>query len=317
VEETTATYTDAVHLSGVIQGLFAKHGVLLNATNPFADIRLEDGSRVHAVLPPVTDQPTLVIRKFFKTPMTMAKLIEFNAISPAMCDFLGFCVKGLRTILVAGGTGSGKTTVTHILAAEFIPDDERIIVMSDEIRLSKKHVVHLIPQLANGENGHAVTMRDLIQNAVKMRPERLVCSEINGIEAADLLNAINTGHDGSLFNVHATSPRDALTRLETMLTLANPSLSLLALREQMAAAISVVVYVQRLPSGQRKVMSISEVTGLERDVVQLQDIFVFEQTGIVEGKAQGTFKATGYLPKFLGELAAMGIHIPGELFVKA
>jgi pilus assembly protein CpaF len=258
----------------------------------------------------------LTIRKFAKDPLTVDKLIEFGTLTAEMAEFLRACVEGKLNIVVAGGTGSGKTTTLNVLSS-FIPDDERIVTVEDaaELQLRQEHVVTLETRPPNIEGKGAITMRDLVRNSLRMRPDRIVVGEVRSGEALDMLQAMNTGHDGSLTTGHANSPRDTLSRLETMVMMAGMELPVRAIREQIASAIDLIVQQARLRDGSRRITHLTEVQGMEGDVITLQDIFVFEQSGKDEtGRIVGRFKPTGIRPKFLEKLAANGVAVPGEIF---
>jgi pilus assembly protein CpaF len=281
------------------------------------DARLADGSRVNIIIPPLAlTGPTITIRKFSKTPLTVADLIKFNSVSPKMMSFLEACVKGRLNIIVSGGTGSGKTTLLSVLSS-YIPDNERIVTIEDaaELQLRQDHVVTLESRPANIEGAGAVTIRDLVRNSLRMRPNRIVVGEVRGGESLDMLQAMNTGHDGSLTTVHANSPRDMLSRLETMVLMAGMDLPLKAIREQVAAAIDVIVQQSRFRDGTRKITHITEVVGMEGDTMVTQDIYKFQQVGAgPQGKIIGRFQATGIVPRFHDRLKSSGIHLPEDIF---
>jgi pilus assembly protein CpaF len=282
------------------------------------DARLEDGSRVNAIIPPLAiDGPSLTIRKFSKIPLTVADLIRFGTFTPQMAQFFEAAVQARQNVLISGGTGSGKTTFLNVLSG-YIPSDERIVTIEDsaELQLSQEHVVRLETRPPNIEGEGAVSIRDLVRNSLRMRPDRIVVGECRGGEALDMLQAMNTGHDGSLTTVHANTPRDALARLETMSLMAGLDLPSRAIREQIASAINLVFQQTRLADGSRRVTHVTEVTGREGDVFTLADIFLFKQTGISpEGKVQGQFVPTGLIPSFVETLQRRGIKVPREIFL--
>jgi pilus assembly protein CpaF len=280
------------------------------------DARLADGSRVNAIIPPLSlVGPVITIRKFSATPFTVEDLVRFGTATPEMFEFLEACVKARLNIFVSGGTGSGKTTMLNILSS-FIPDDERIVTIEDaaELQLRQEHVVTLEARPPNIEGKGAIPIRELVRNALRMRPDRIVVGECRSAEALDMLQAMNTGHDGSMSTGHANSPRDMLSRLETMVLMAGMDLPLRAIREQIASAVDLIVHQNRLKDGSRKIVNITEVQGMEGDVIVMQDIFVFEQTGVVEGKIQGKLRPTGIRPKFVEKFETTGIHLPPNVF---
>jgi pilus assembly protein CpaF len=280
------------------------------------DARLADGSRVNAIIPPLSlVGPVVTIRKFSATPFTVEDLVRFGTATPEMFEFLEACVKARLNIFVSGGTGSGKTTMLNILSS-FIPDDERIVTIEDaaELQLRQEHVVTLEARPPNIEGKGAIPIRELVRNALRMRPDRIVVGECRSAEALDMLQAMNTGHDGSMSTGHANSPRDMLSRLETMVLMAGMDLPLRAIREQIASAVDLIVHQNRLKDGSRKIVNITEVQGMEGDVIVMQDIFVFEQTGVVEGKIQGKLRPTGIRPKFVEKFETTGIHLPPNVF---
>lgn len=282
------------------------------------DARLPDGSRVNAIIPPLAiDGPSITIRKFARDPFMIDDLIRFGTLTPEMAELLKACVQARLNILVSGSTGSGKTTTLNVLSS-FIPPDERIVTIEDaaELQLRQDHVVRLETRPPNLEGKGEISIRQLVRNALRMRPDRIVVGEVRGGEALDMLQAMNTGHDGSLTTVHANSPRDALSRLETMVLMAGMELPVRAIREQIASALDLIVHQARLRDGTRKILYITEVQGLEGDVIVLQDVFRYFQTGVEDGRVQGEFRATGVRPRFSERLAAAGIVLPGELFAR-
>ncbi len=314
---TDIKFRDDAHVMHIIEKIVAPLGRRIDESSPLVDARLPDGSRVNAIIPPLALKgPCLTIRKFAKDPLTVENLIEFGSLTAEMADFLKACVEGRLNIVVSGGTGSGKTTTLNILSS-FIPADERIVTIEDaaEIQLRQEHVVTLETRPPNIEGKGAVTMRDLVRNSLRMRPDRIVVGEVRSGEALDMLQAMNTGHDGSMTTGHANGPRDILSRLETMVMMAGMELPIRAIREQIASAVDVILQQSRLQDGSRKITHVTEVQGMEGDVVILQDVFVFEQAGKDEnGKITGRFKPTGIRPKFLEKLASNGIVIPNEVF---
>jgi pilus assembly protein CpaF len=280
------------------------------------DARLPDGSRVNAIIPPLAlNGPTLTIRKFEKDPLTIDDLISFGSMSPETAEFLKACVKARLNCVVSGGTGSGKTTLLNVLSS-FIPEDERIITVENaaELQLRQEHVVTLESRPPNIEGKGEVTIQDLVINTLRMRPDRIVVGECRGGEALDMLQAMNTGHDGSLTTAHANTPRDTLSRLETMCLMAGMDLPVRAIREQVAAAVDVIVQQQRLRDGSRKIINITEIQGMEGDVIVMSDIFAFEQQGMENGKIIGRLKATGIRPKFYDRIESAGINLPPNIF---
>jgi len=316
LELTNVTFQNDEHVMKIIQRIIAPLGRRVDESSPMVDARLADGSRVNAIIPPLSlVGPIITIRKFAATPFTVEDLIRFGTATPEMFEFLEACVKARLNIFVSGGTGSGKTTMLNILSS-FIPDDERIITIEDaaELQLRQEHVVTLESRPANIEGKGAIPIRELVRNALRMRPDRIVVGECRGAEALDMLQAMNTGHDGSMSTGHANSPRDMLARLETMVLMAGMDLPLRAIREQIASAVDLIVHQNRLKDGSRKIVNITEVQGMEGDVVVMQDIFVFEQTAVVEGKIQGRLRPTGIRPKFVEKFDASGIHLPPNVF---
>ena len=317
VQLTDVQFRDNEHVMNIIEKIVSPLGRRIDESSPMVDARLKDGSRVNAIIPPLAlNGPTVTIRKFFKDPLTIKDLIKFGTLSNEMAIFVDACVKARLNIFISGGTGSGKTTTLNVLSS-FIPNDERIITIEDaaELQLSQEHVVSLESRPPNIEGKGAVTIRDLVRNSLRMRPERIVIGEVRGGEALDMLQAMNTGHDGSLATGHANTPRDMIARLETMVLMAGVELPLKAIRQQIVGAIDVIVQQARLKDGSRKIVNITEVQGLEEDVVVLQDIFTFQQKGIDDnGKIIGKLVSTGIRPKFYDRLEASGINIPASVF---
>jgi pilus assembly protein CpaF len=316
IEGVNASFESDEHLLRIIDRIVAPLGRRIDESSPYVDARLPDGSRVNAIIPPLSlIGPVLTIRKFSKIPLTIENLIDFGTITPEAMEFLKACVISRLNIIVSGGTGSGKTTFLNILSG-FIPDDERIITVENaaELQLRQEHVVTLESRPPNIEGKGEVTIRDLVINCLRMRPDRIVVGECRGGEALDMLQAMNTGHDGSLTTAHSNSPRDTLARLETMCLMAGMDLPLRAIREQVASAVDLIVHQERMRDGSRKVVNITEVQGMEGDVIVMSDIFVFEQTGIEAGKVIGRLRPTGIRPKFIERIEASNIHLPPSTF---
>jgi pilus assembly protein CpaF len=314
---TEKQFTSNDQVLAVIRRILAPIGRRVDESSPMVDARLADGSRVNAIIPPLClTGPTITIRKFARTPYTCVDLIRFGSITQAMADFLKLAVHNRRNILISGGTGSGKTTFLNILSG-FIPHTERIVTIEDaaELRLAQDHVVSLESKPASIEGKGEIPIRKLVINALRMRPDRIVVGECRGGEALDMLQAMNTGHDGSMTTLHANSPRDALSRLETLVLMAGLDLPTRAIREQMASAINVIVQGARLPDGTRKITNISEITGMEGETITMQSIFEFTQTGFDDkGRVVGALHATGAVPKFVHELRQRGIEVDMGLF---
>lgn len=317
LELTEVTFRDDDHLSHVLEKIVAPLGRRIDESSPMVDARLPDGSRVNGIIPPLAlNGPTITIRKFSKDPLTIDDLISFGTLTQEMADFIEACVKVRLNIVVSGGTGSGKTTLLNVLSS-FIPTDERIVTIEDaaELQLRQDHVVSLESRPPNIEGKGAISIRDLVRNSLRMRPDRVVIGEVRGGEALDMLQAMNTGHDGSLTTGHANSPRDMLSRLETMVLMAGMELPVRAIREQIAAAIDLIIQQARLKDGSRKITKITEVQGMEGDIITLQDIFVFEQRGFDEqGRIVGNLRPTGIRPKFMERFSSAGIEVPPDLF---
>jgi pilus assembly protein CpaF len=317
LEKVSASFQDDKHLMRVIDRIVSAVGRRVDDSSPMVDARLSDGSRVNAIIPPLAvDGPLLSIRRFPKERLKAEDLIGYRALTRPMLDFLGHCVKARLNCLISGGTGAGKTTLLNIMSS-FISDKERTATIEDaaELQLHQEHVVRLETRPPNVEGKGAIRQRQLVINALRMRPDRIVVGEVRGEEALDMLQAMNTGHDGSLTTVHANTPRDALSRIETMIAMGNISLPEKAMRAQIASAIQVIVQQTRMSDGSRKVTAISEITGMEGDVITMQDIFVFEKMGVTQdGKVMGRFRATGVRPKCAERLRAAGIHLPPDMF---
>ncbi len=315
---TPYTFVDEDHLRRVIERIVARVGRRIDESSPLVDARLRDGSRVNAVIPPLAVRgSSLTIRKFSETPFTAEDLIGFGSMSRPMADFLRNCVEAKLNMLVSGGTGTGKTTLLNVLSS-FIPANERIVTVEDavELKLQQEHVVTLESRPAGIEGTGEVTIRDLVRNSLRMRPDRIVVGECRGGEALDMLQAMNTGHDGSISTIHANSPRDAVARLETLVLMAGMDLPLRAIREQTASAIDVIVQIQRLRDGTRRVTHVTEVQGMEGDTVVLQDAFVFDHSlGFDEhGKSKGIARATGLRPRFLRKFDDLGVNYDLSIF---
>ena len=316
IEMANVTFQNDDHVMRIIDRIISPIGRRVDESSPMVDARLVDGSRVNAVIPPISlVGPIITIRKFAASPLTVEDLIRFGTSTPEMFDFLKACVEARLNIFVSGGTGSGKTTMLNILSS-FIPNDERIVTIEDaaELQLRQEHVVTLEARPANIEGKGAIPIRELVRNSLRMRPDRIIVGEVRSGEALDMLQAMNTGHDGSMSTGHANTPRDMLSRLETMVLMAGVDLPLRAIREQISSAVDLIVHQNRLKDGTRKITNITEVQGMEGEVIVMQDVFVFEQTGIVEGKIQGRLKPTGIRPKFSEKFEIMGIHLPPGLF---
>jgi pilus assembly protein CpaF len=317
LEVTNVAFKDDEHLMRVIERIVSSVGRRIDESSPMVDARLRDGSRVNAIIPPLSiDGPVLSIRRFGAEPLRMNSLIENKALTRDIADMLQMCVTARLNVLISGGTGAGKTTLLNALSA-YIPEDERIVTIEDsaELQLQQPHVVRLETRPPNIEGKGEVTQRDLVRNALRMRPDRIVIGEVRGGEAIDMLQAMNTGHDGSLTTVHANTPRDALARLETMIQMTGMRLSDRAMRQQVAAAINLVVQVARLSDGTRRLTAISEITGMEGETITMQEIFQFERTGIdAQGQVIGRFRPTGIRPRFAERLKACGMQLPRVFF---
>ncbi len=317
LERVAASFQDDRHLLRVIDRIVSNVGRRIDDSSPMVDARLADGSRVNAIIPPLAvDGPLLSIRRFPTERLKADDLVTLRALTQPMLDFLSHCVKARLNCLISGGTGAGKTTLLNVLSS-FISDRERIVTIEDaaELQLHQLHVARLETRPANVEGKGAVRQRQLVVNALRMRPDRIVVGEVRGEEALDMLQAMNTGHDGSLTTVHANSARDALARIETMIAMGATNLPERAMRQQIASAIQIVVQQSRMSDGTRKITSISEITGMEGEIVTMQEIFLFERTGITqEGKVLGRFRATGVRPKICERLRASGVNLPAEMF---
>src|SRR3954469_192310 len=317
IERVTATFQDDKHLMRVIDRIVSGVGRRVDDSSPMVDARLQDGSRVNAIIPPLAvDGPLLSIRRFPSERLKADDLVTLKALTRPMLDFLSHCVRARLNCLISGGTGAGKTTLLNVLSS-YIGDKERIVTIEDaaELQLHQDHVARLETRPPNVEGKGAIRQRQLVINALRMRPDRIVIGEVRGEEALDMLQAMNTGHDGSLTTVHANTPRDALSRIETMIAMGATNLPERAMRQQISSAIQLVVQQTRLSDGSRKITSISEITGMEGDVITMQEIFLFEKMGITQdGKVVGRFRATGVRPKCCERLKASGIHLPADMF---
>ena len=310
------TFENNDHVMRIIDRIVAPLGRRIDESSPYVDARLQDGSRVNAVIPPISlVGPTLTIRKFSKNPITVEQLIQFGSISAEAVQFVKACVEARLNILISGGTGSGKTTLLNVMSG-FIPGDERIITIENaaELQLRQEHVVTLESRPPNIEGRGEITIRDLVINSLRMRPERIIVGECRGGETLDMLQAMNTGHDGSMTTAHANSPRDAIARVETMCLMAGMDLPVRAIREQVSSAIDLICQQERMRDGTRKVVSVTELSGMEGDVITMTDIFVFEQTGMDNGKIVGRLRPTGLRPKFMDKIETAGINLPPSIF---
>ena len=315
-----ARFSSDAHLRRTIDKIVGRVGRRVDEASPLVDARLPDGSRVNAVIPPIAlDGSLLTIRKFATDPFTDKDLIAFGTFTPQVRDFLSACVRGRRNIVISGGTGSGKTTLLNVVSS-FIPDDERIVTIEDaaELQLHQDHVLRLESRPANIEGRGSIPIRELVKNSLRMRPDRIVVGECRDGAALDMLQAMNTGHDGSLTTVHANTPRDSLSRLETMVLMAGIDLPIRAIREQVAGAVDMVIQQARLKDGSRRVTAISEVVGMESDVITMQDLFTFDYSAgrDEQGRFKGTLKSTGLRPKFATELLDQGIELAADIFVR-
>jgi pilus assembly protein CpaF len=300
----------------IIDRIVAPLGRRIDESSPYVDARLQDGSRVNAVIPPISlVGPVLTIRKFSKNPITVDQLVQYGSISPEALQFLKACVEARLNVVISGGTGSGKTTLLNVMSG-YIPDDERIVTIENaaELQLRQEHVVTLESRPPNIEGRGEITIRDLVINSLRMRPDRIIVGECRGGETLDMLQAMNTGHDGSMTTAHSNSPRDTLSRLETMCLMAGMELPIRAIREQVSSAIDVICHQDRMRDGTRKVVTVCEVSGMEGDIITMTDIFAFEQTGMEGGKIVGRLRPTGLRPKFMDQIEAAGINLPPSIF---
>jgi pilus assembly protein CpaF len=310
-------FRDDDHIMRIIEKIVVPINRRIDESSPMVDARLPDGSRVNAIIPPLAvDGPTVTIRKFARDPFTVDDLVSFGTLIPEMVDFLKACIQTRLNIIVSGGTGSGKTTFLNVLSS-FIPGNERVVTIEDpcELQMRQRHVIRLETRPANVEGKGQVVQRDLVRNALRMRPDRIIVGEVRAGEAFDMLQAMNTGHDGSLTTAHSNSPRDAIARVENMVLMAGLDLPVRAIREQVASALDLIVHVSRLADGTRKVTHVTEVVGMEGQTVTLQDVFLFQQTGVdARGKVQGTMLSTGLRPHFIDRFETAGIHLPADIF---
>jgi pilus assembly protein CpaF len=304
------------HVMRIIDRIVAPLGRRIDESSPYVDARLPDGSRVNAVIPPISlVGPVITIRKFFKNPITIEQLVQYGTLTPESLQLLKACVESRLNIIISGGTGSGKTTLLNILS-QFIPNDERVVTIENaaELQLRQEHVVTLESRPPNIEGRGEVTIRQLVINSLRMRPDRIIVGEIRDEAALDMLQAMNTGHDGSMTTAHSNSPRDTLSRIETMVLMAGMELPARAVREQISSAIDLVVHQERMRDGSRRVVNITEVSGMEGDVITMTDVFMFEQSGYENGKVIGRLRPTGLRPKFIDKIEASGIHLPASIF---
>jgi pilus assembly protein CpaF len=317
IQRSNVTFRDNDHLMQILDRIVSKVGRRIDETSPMCDARLPDGSRVNAIIPPLAlDGPSLTIRRFGSNPLTLENLLNFGAFTPEMVMFLEGAIKARLNMIISGGTGSGKTTLLNTLSS-FIPGDQRVITIEDaaELQLQQEHVLRLETRPPNIEGKGRVSATDLVKNALRMRPDRIIIGECRGAEALDMLQAMNTGHEGSLTTIHANTPRDAVSRLETMISMGGIELPLKALRHQFSSAVDVIIQANRLQGGPRKVTHITEVLNMEQDTVIMQDIFLFVQDGIdAEGRAFGHFESTGVRPACMARLESAGVRLPSNLF---
>jgi pilus assembly protein CpaF len=317
LELTPVRFKDDAHLKKIIEKIVSRVGRRIDESVPMVDARLADGSRVNAIIPPLAiDGPSLSIRKFSKDPLQLHHLVEKRSLTPEIGELLKAIVQARLNVLISGGTGSGKTTLLNVLSG-FIPNNERIVTIEDaaELQLRQDHVVRLETRPANIEGKGEIAQRELVKNALRMRPDRIIVGEVRGAESLDMLQAMNTGHDGSLTTVHANSCRDALTRIETLVSMAGFNLAAKAMRHYVSSALDVIIQIARMSDGTRKLISLQEVVGMEGDLITLQELFTFQQTGLDENrKVKGRFKATGVRPKFAERMAAKGVALSSDLF---
>lgn len=318
IERAELAFRDNDHLMTIIDRIVSSVGRHIDESSPMVDARLKDGSRVNVIIPPLSlTGPILTIRKFSKKPFTADNLIDFGSLSPKMVSFLEACVRGRLNVIVSGGTGSGKTTLLNVLSG-FIPSDERIVTIEDaaEIQLSQDHVITLESRPSNTEGRGQVTIRDLVRNSLRMRPDRIIVGEVRSSEALDMLQAMNTGHDGSLTTTHANTPRDTIARIETMVMMAGMDLPLMAIRNQIVSAVDIIVQQARMRDGVRRVTNITEITGMEGDTVTMQDIFVYETDGAMDstGHFRGKFRSTGIRPQCVDKIRMNGIPVHDDWF---
>lgn len=310
------TFESDDHVMRIIDRIVAPMGRRVDESSPYVDARLPDGSRVNAIIPPISlVGPVITIRKFFKNPITIEQLIQLGSVTPEALQFLKACVESKLNIVISGGTGSGKTTLLNILS-QFIPNDERIVTIENaaELQLRQEHVVTLESRPPNIEGRGEVTIRQLVINALRMRPDRIIVGEVRDDAALDMLQAMNTGHDGSMTTAHSNGPRDTLARIETMTMMSGMELPVRAIREQISSAIELVIHQERMQDGTRKIVTVCEISGMEGDVITMTDIFSFEQTGFDNGKVIGRLRPTGLRPKFIDKIEGAGIHLPASIF---
>lgn len=318
IKRPPVSFESDEHVMRIIDRIVAPLGRRIDESSPYVDARLPDGSRVNAIIPPISlIGPVITIRKFSEDPITAEQLIGFGTITPEALQFLKAAVESRINMVISGGTGSGKTTFLNILS-QFIPNDERIITVENaaELQLRQEHVITLESRPPNIEGRGEVTIRQLVVNTLRMRPDRIVVGEIRGEEAVDMLQAMNTGHDGSLTTAHSNGPRDTLSRIETMALMSGLELPIRAIREQIASAVDLIIHTERMRDGTRKVVSITEIVGMEGDIIPMTDLFVFEQIGVEDGKVLGHLRSTGLRPKILDRIEATGIHLPPSIFGK-
>ncbi len=317
LERTDVRFSSEEHLLKIIDKIVSRVGRRVDESSPMVDARLPDGSRINAIIPPLSiDGPALSIRRFAKIPLQAEDLIRFKAMPAELATLLGAMVRARMNLLISGGTGSGKTTLLNILSS-YIPPTERVVTIEDaaELQLQQPHVIRLETRPPNIEGRGEINQRALVRNSLRMRPDRIILGEVRGAEAFDMLQAMNTGHEGSMATVHANTPRDALARTENMIGMSGMPMPAKAARQQIASALGAVIQVSRLSDGKRKLVSVSEITGMEGEVITMQEIFVFQQTGVGEGGAvAGHFRATGVRPRFVERIRSFGIEIPGEIF---
>jgi pilus assembly protein CpaF len=317
LEETNIVFKDDAHLMHIIDKIVSAVGRRVDESSPMVDARLLDGSRINVIIPPLSvDGPNLSVRRFGQIPVSENDLLENKTLTPAMLTLIKGAVSARLNIVVSGGTGAGKTTMLNVLSG-YISDKERIVTIEDsaELQLKQRHVVRLECRPANVEGKGAVMQRQLVANSLRMRPNRIIIGEVRGEEALDMLQAMNTGHDGSLTTIHANSPRDAIARMETMALMSNLNINEIAVRRQIASAVTIVIQVSRFSDGTRRVTHLTEITGMEQDTVSMQDVFVFEKRGVSpDGRVLGAFTATGIRPKFADKLKASGIAVPANFF---
>jgi pilus assembly protein CpaF len=316
IHRVPVTFESNDHVMRIIDRIVAPLGRRIDESSPYVDARLADGSRVNAVIPPISlIGPVLTIRKFSKVPISLEQMVQFGTLTPESLQFIKACVEARLNIIISGGTGSGKTTLLNVLSG-FIPSDERILTIENaaELQLRQEHVVTLESRPPNIEGRGEITIRNLVVNALRMRPDRIIVGEIRDDAALDMLQAMNTGHDGSMTTLHSNSPRDTLSRLETMTLMAGMDLPVRAIREQVSSAIDMIIHEERMRDGSRKVTFITEVVGMEGDIITTTDLFIFEQTGTENGKVLGRMRPTGLRPKFMEKIEAAGIHLPPSIF---